>query len=181
VIAQARPTQHAGTRKAPEPARLLAGSAHTGHYALVPDQTATGQARLTAEYRETHDGHVWLSSVVLLVGDEDVFATIGSGGYIGLTPSELSRQSALIEPGESPSEVLLYRCSCGETGCAAVVARCYRVRDDVVWDRFDSGNTPPVDVDSPRPAPDALRFDAEQYEAFTSRIRELASRHPDVR
>jgi hypothetical protein len=147
----------------------------------VPDQLESRRARLDVEYRERHDGHVWLPSVVLLVDDSDVLATFGSGDYIGLAPIDLASQSALIDPTTEPCEVLLGRCSCGEAGCGAVVARCYRLRDGVVWDLFDSGNPPPVVLDSARPSSDAIVFDAEQYEAFAARVRDLATRHPEVR
>jgi hypothetical protein len=146
----------------------------------MPDPTESTRARINVEYREMHDSHSWLSCAVLLVDDADVVATFGCGDYIGLSPIDLASQLALIEPTADASEVRLGRCSCGEVGCGAVVARCYRLRDDVVWDLFDSGNTWPVELDSPRPSSDALVFNSEQYEEFGRRLRDLATRHPDV-
>jgi hypothetical protein len=157
--------------------RRLALGAQGVHCAFVRADSAAEPTRLDAEYREAHDGHVWLSSVVLLVDGKDRFATMGSGGYIGRLPTDLASQPALVEPTHRPQEVHLYRCSCGETGCGAVVARCYRLGDDVVWDLFDSGNTPPLDLDAVRPGSDALIFSSETYERFASRLRELSARH----
>jgi hypothetical protein len=136
--------------------------------------------RLTVEYRESHDGHIWLACVVLLIDGEEVLSRVGGGPYIGLPPHRLASQPGLVDPSEEPSQVLLNRCDCGETGCGSVVARCYRLRDEVVWDRIAFGNPPPVDLLAPRPAADALVFSAEDYDSFVSRILELASRHPDV-
>lgn len=152
-----------------------------GQAARVATGAPANPTRLAVEYRETHDGNVWVSGVALLIDGEEALASLGSGGYIGLPPHDLFVQEALIEPSTEPREVLLYRCDCGETGCGAVVARCYRQGDEVVWDRFDSGNPPPVDLTAPRPAEDALTFAAEEYEAFVSRVSELASRHPNAR
>jgi hypothetical protein len=132
---------------------------------------------LSIEYRERHDGHIRMRSVALLVDGEDQVASLGAGGYIGLEPADLVAQRQLIEPSTSPHEVTLYCCDCGELGCGAVVARCYRVKGCVVWDQFGWGNPPPRDLDAPQPASDALVFDAEQYWAAMSRLTELAARH----
>lgn len=134
--------------------------------------------RLDVEYRESHDGDVWMSSVVLLLDGEETFAGIGSGGYIGLSPREIVEQQKLIEPGERPGRVILYRCDCGETGCGAVVARCYLDRDRVVWDRIDAGNPSPPNLNAPLFHRDAVVFDAEQYFEAMGRIKDIAARHP---
>jgi hypothetical protein len=55
------------------------------------------------------------------------------------------------------------------------------MRDEVIWDLIRSGNVRPLDLAAPMPSDDALVFSAEQYEAFTSRVAELATRHPDAR
>jgi hypothetical protein len=145
------------------------------------DEPAVGQrARIGVEYRETHDGHGWLGATVLLIDGNEIFSQAGSGGYIGLPPVDLASQQPLLQPSETSQAVRLYRCDCGELGCGTVVARCYRLLNDVIWDRFDSGNPPPIDLASPRPSEDALVFTAEDYEAFTSRLAELAARHPDA-
>ena len=139
----------------------------------------TKPARLAAEYRERHDGHIWMAGVVVLIDGEESLASFGSGGYIGLAPADLASQEAVVEPTNDPQEVLLYRCDCGETGCGAVVARCYRHGNEVVWDRFDFGNPPPVDLSAARKAEDAMTFSAEEYELFVLRLRELHLRHPN--
>ncbi len=133
---------------------------------------------LDIEYREHHDGHVWMRSVAFLVSGVEPLSGLGAGGYVGLDPAELVAQEALVEPAASPREVTLYRCECGELGCGAVVARCYRLDDHVVWDQFGAGNPPPRDVNAPQPLSDALSFDAEHYRAAMSRLNELAARHP---
>ena len=132
---------------------------------------------LSIEYREHHDGHIWMRSVALVVGGDEPLVDLGVGRYIGLEPADLVAQQDLVEPATSPREVTLYRCDCGELGCGAVVARCYRVEDHVVWDQFGAGNPPPRSLTGPQPSPDALIFDAEKYLAAMSRLRELADRH----
>lgn len=136
-------------------------------------------AQLAVEYREFHDGHIWMSTVTLLVDGEERLANLGTGGYVGLSPRDLAEQARLLDPGVTPGEVTLYRCDCGELGCGAVVARCYQLRDRIVWDQFATGNPPPRDLTAPSPAEDAMTFGADVYQSAMTRISELAGRHPD--
>lgn len=132
---------------------------------------------LSVEYREKKEGSAWLSSVALFVDGEERFAEIGSGGYIGLHPSELADQQALTDPSTSPKGVFLYRCDCGELGCGAVMARVFRSRDQVVWDHFGSGNQPLPNHDDAVPHNDALFFAEGEYESVMNEVKELALRH----
>ncbi len=133
---------------------------------------------LSFEYRESHDGDKWLSQVALLLDGVERIGTFDntSTKYMGMSPRALADQPALMEPSESPHEVILYRCDCGETGCAATVARCYLYEDQVVWDRINWGNPRPSDLKAPTFHDDAIIFDAEQYHDAMGRIRSLADR-----
>ena len=119
-----------------------------------------------------------MGEVVLLIDGEDRLSSIGSGGYIGLNPQALVDQPGLIDPSQYPREVILYRCDCGQAGCGAVVARCYRVDDSVVWDYFDAGNAPPRNLRAPLMHSDAITFAASDYGRAVARIKELAALQP---
>lgn len=89
----------------------------------MPSEPAATRHDLSVEYRVVHDGHTWLAGVVVLVDGQDLCAPSGPGEYIGLPPSELVLQTALIEPSESAGEVQLCRCSCGKLGCVSAAAQ----------------------------------------------------------
>lgn len=72
---------------------------------------------------------------------------------------------------------MLYRSECGEAGCGNVVARCYRMEDEAVWDRFDAGNPRQPDLQAPLRHGDSVVFDAEHYESVMHRVQEIAEQH----
>lgn len=123
---------------------------------------------------------------------------------LGLAPDVLlGRHSPLLPPpvgdepiGESPRLATVWRCSCGDTGCASIRLRVYRENaghgehDAVVWDDWYMGF-------GDYAAPGPVRFDTRQYyaeliRAYTDRwwedtphcvARELAGTldaHPEI-
>jgi len=59
--------------------------------------------------------------VTILIDGEDVLGDM-SGGFIGFDPADILDSGALI-PTDPPRRVAVYRCSCGEAGCDALVVR----------------------------------------------------------
>lgn len=104
--------------------------------------------------------------VVWIDIDGKRLARVDGDEYVGEPPVELLRKTHFTNPTTDAHEVVLGRCTCGEASCGCVVARVYRLTaDTIVWDLFDAGNPPPIALALPRPAADAVFFDAAQYEA----------------
>lgn len=106
--------------------------------------------------------------VSILINGDDVLGQLG-GGFIGFDPAEVLDSRALI-PVDPPRRVAVYRCSCGEAGCACVAPLIVRSGDRVRWTDFRDFTgvyVGPLVDQSPsggthHDVPD-LEFDADQY------------------
>jgi hypothetical protein len=103
---------------------------------------------------------------VWIAVDGERLSSIDGREYIGQPPVELLSDRHFVEPTTDPHEVILGRCTCGESGCGAVTARVYALDESTVaWDSLQAGNPPPPNLGRSRPAPGAILFDRGQYRA----------------
>ncbi len=138
------------------------------------DNRATSLLSLRIERDVLQLSNEWAHAVVIEV-DSEVLVPIDGRNFIGQPPIEILADEGFARPTSEAREVVIGRCSCGETGCGAVVARIYEQGGFVVWDCFAHGNPPPISLDASRPQADAIFFDALNYaNAVRSATRWLA-------
>ncbi len=106
--------------------------------------------------------------VTILVDGEDRLGRL-DGGFIGFDPEELLDTGALM-PGHPPRRVAVYRCSCGEAGCACIAPVIEQSENRVVWSDFRDYTgvfVRPLVDHVPRGGTalgvGSITFDAEQY------------------
>lgn len=115
--------------------------------------------------------------VAILVEGVDVFSFLGQ---IGFPPKDLFSPTQPLVPTDPPQRVAVYRCNCGEAGCACIAPVIERVGTEVHWTDFRDftgvyitpDTDPHPDGGQRLPIPD-LRFDACAYEVAISRGRLL--------
>jgi hypothetical protein len=117
--------------------------------------------------------------VVLLVDGVDVLVDAWGEG-VGRTPTSMLGPDSPLLPDPAHDAPLL-RCSCGDEGCGALVARIRAEADAVIWDQFRDGAASKSDRLSnvydrvggqPLTAISEIRFDRAQYLAELRRADE---------
>ena len=115
--------------------------------------------------------------VTILIDGRDLFASVGDHRFAGFPPSEmLDPDAGVMLPASPERRVAIYRCTCGQAGCACIAPFISQAGQHVRWTDFRDFTgvyDEPTGEDNPAggmalPLPE-LVFDADQYLAEVER------------